>query len=155
MTRFFLRSEQAGSLALLLVAPMAVQAKDEAAHAAIRKCMQDSWSPPGVPLDIAPIVVLGDKAVAGWLQGTLGGRALLSRNALGHWQVTVCGGDELRNARALEQVGMPAESARQLARGVAMAEADLAPQRLAIFSRFGGMVNMGASSQMMSYGDIH
>ena len=43
---------------------------------------------------VDPVVVEGDHAIAGWVQGDMGGRAHLRRK--GHdWQLVLCSGDPL------------------------------------------------------------
>ena len=111
---------------------------------AVRKVLMTTWDKPESRLDAGPIVVVGDRAIAGWTQDKRGGRALLVRNAQGKWTVSVCAGDGLKDPKALESMGMSASAARELARNLVQAEAKTTPQRRALFSTFDGMVKMDA-----------
>ena len=88
--------------AMLPVLAYGVEPTDQEA---IRKTMVATWDKPDARLQVGPVVVVSDRAIAGWTQGDRGGRALLGRDARGQWQVTACGGDGLREARILELTG--------------------------------------------------
>lgn len=107
----------------------------------VRHVMMATFHKPTDPLTVDPVVVRGDHAVAGWLQAGRGGRAVLQR-VKGHWTITVCGGDGLKSAQALEQTGMPAASAKALAQDLAKAESRLSPQVVQKFSMFEGIVKV-------------
>lgn len=119
-------------------------ASESADQIAVRKVLMDTWDKPGSRLDAGPIVVVGDRAIAGWTQDSRGGRALLVPNAHGKWAVSVCAGDGLKDPKALESMGMSASAARELSRNLVQAEAKTTPQRRALFSTFDGMVKMDA-----------
>lgn len=91
------------------------------------------------PLGVAPIVVAGDYAIAGWSQDGKGGRALLRKTAAG-WGVHLCSGDALKDAANLETIGVPADAAKTLAASLAAEEARLDPALVAQFSLFDGTV---------------
>lgn len=77
----------------------------------------------------------------------MGGRALLRRKQ-GVWMLVLCAGDAMRSRDGLKQAGVPQQDAMSLERDLAAAEAELDPQRVAMFSRFEGMVTMdGAADQ--------
>ncbi len=135
------------AVAGLLAAPLAAQAADTPEQAAIRQVMASTWDKPEARLQVDPIVVLGNRAVAGWTQQQRGGRALLARDAQGRWRVTACAGDGLKEAKALELSGMPPAAARQLAARLAEEEARQPAARLALFSTFEGMVRMDGDGQ--------
>jgi hypothetical protein len=106
---------------------------------AIRGVMMKTWDKPDVRLVVDPVVVSGDHAIAGWSQGDMGGRALLRRK--GHvWDVVLCAGDDLKKADVLTKVGLPATVASALSAQLAKAEATLPSARLALFSKFEGLV---------------
>lgn len=146
MKRLFLQ----GALAAFVLAPIAPVstaqvtsgAAESADQLAVRKVLMATWDKPESRLDAEPIVVMGDRAIAGWTQDHRGGRALLVRNTQGKWTVFVCAGDGLKDPKALESMGMSASAARELARNLAQAEAKTTPQRRALFSTFDGMVKM-------------
>jgi hypothetical protein len=108
---------------------------------AVEKVMRETWDKPDARLDVGPVVVSADHAIAGWTQGDMGGRALLHRRA-GQWAVILCAGDALLSSAALQQIGLPAATASSLATNVRSAEADIAADRVAKFNAFQGMVQM-------------
>ena len=56
--------------------------------------------------------------------------------------MVLCAGDGLKEAATLEQAGLAAAQAEALAAAVAEAEGAADPQRIALFSRFEGVVMM-------------
>jgi hypothetical protein len=121
-----------------------VRADDLAAETQIKAVMDGTWDRPDQRLQVSPIVVVSDHALAGWTQGEMGGRALLRRK--GHeWQIVLCSGDQLKSEEALTKIGLPADAAKILAARLAEAEGKIEPGRLALFSRFDGIVMMDAS----------
>lgn len=115
----------------------------EADAAAIRAQMQAAWDRPEQPLQTGPIVGEGDVAVAGWIQGARGGRALLRREATG-WVTVLCAGDLLRSAAGLAEAGVPSAAADALAAALIAAEAGLVPERRARMDAFQGVVRLDA-----------
>jgi hypothetical protein len=106
---------------------------------AIRAAMMKTWDKPDARLVVDPVVVSGDHAIAGWSQGDMGGRALLRKK--GHaWDVVLCAGDDLKKTDVLTKVGLPAAAAKALSASLATAEAKVPPDRLALFSKFEGLV---------------
>ena len=113
-------------------------------EALVRQAMMTMFDKPHDPLKVNPVVVSGEHAVAGWVQGERGGRAVLLRDK-GRWTITVCGGDGLKQAQALVQTGMTAKAAAALSQGLATAEAKLSPQVRAKFALFDGIVKVDAN----------
>jgi hypothetical protein len=125
------------TLGLLWIAPAI--ASD---HDAIRHVLMSTFDKPDSRLVVDPVVVSGDHAIAGWSQGDMGGRALLRKK--GHaWDVVLCAGDDLEKTDVLTKVGLPATAAKTLSASLAAAEAKLPPDRLALFSKFEGLVMVG------------
>lgn len=112
--------------------------------AAITHLLMATFDKPEARLAVAPVVVQGDQALAGWTQGERGGRALLQRHH-GAWQVAVCGGDGLTDPRLLANAGLAAAEARALVASLTQAEARLPPAQRAKFSTFDGLVRMDAA----------
>lgn len=129
------------TLGLALLAPAAVIASDDSDHAAIRGVMKGTWDKPSSPVVVDPIVVRGDHALAGWTQGDMGGRALLRRMA-SQWSVMFCAGDDLTRADVLHRIGLPQAAADAAAAMLAKAEKAANPSRVAMFSRFEGLVQV-------------
>ncbi len=115
---------------LLRVAALAAMLLPAAARADdagdIRHLMAATFDRPEAPLLVDPVTVHGDLAIAGWVQGDMGGRALL-RKEEGTWELSLCAGDALREAAGLEQLGLPAGEAAALADAVVAAEAGVDP----------------------------
>lgn len=112
--------------------------------AAIETLMRATWDRPDAPLDVGPVAVSGDHAVADWTQDEMGGRALLTKHE-GQWRVVLCAGDSIRTAEGLEGVGVPDNTARALATQLANQERQTTPTRLAAISRFEGIMRMDGS----------
>ncbi|ARV19069.1 hypothetical protein AEP_02141 [Curvibacter sp. AEP1-3] len=108
----------------------------------ISAVMKKQFDRPDAPLSVAPVTVLGNYAVAGWIQGGKGGRALMQKDANG-WFISVCAGDGLKDAKVLQTTGMPADHAAKLATAVKAAEAKLSKDQLALFASFEGMLKVG------------
>lgn len=112
-----------------------------AEQTAIMAVLHGMFDKPGSELVIEPVVVEGDFAVADWIQGDMGGRAFLKRDA-GKWTLQLCTGDEIRSAVALKASGVPAGTAERLAASIVDAEKAISPQRLKKFASFQGTVHM-------------
>lgn len=70
----------------------------------IKQMMKHQFDKPHAPLSVSPIAVVGDYALASWIQVDYGGRALLSRHH-GKWSIVLCGGDGLTQVDVLEKAG--------------------------------------------------
>lgn len=112
---------------------------------AIRHVIKSTWDRPAEPVNVPAVAVVSGYAIAGWTQGTMGGRALLRKKA-DAWSIVLCAGDQLRNADTLRQIGISEPIARQLAADLAQAERALPPKDVALFSRFEGLVTMDQHS---------
>lgn len=117
------------------------QAQPAVDEGAIRTVLMDRFDRPDARLTVLPVIVLNDMAVAGWTQGEMGGRALLERRHSG-WVILLCAGDALLEADTLHRAGLTEVQASTMADRIAMAEATVAPERRALFSRFDGIVTM-------------
>ena len=135
----------AAVLSLLLVSCSMEQAPEAKADMqAILHQMHATWDRPEAKLEAGPVVIEGDYAIADWTQGAMGGRALLKREH-GEWNTVLCAGDGIRDAEGLLAVGLPDEQAAALAAGLAEAEKQVSPQRLALMAAFSGIVRMPAA----------
>lgn len=110
-------------------------------HQAIVAVMKSTWERPDAPLDLVPIVVRDDHAVVGWIQGDMGGRALLRQNH-GKWDVVLCSGDALTEKAFLQKYGLRADAAGRLAQSVIEAEKAMPADKRVLLSRFDGVVLM-------------
>lgn len=107
----------------------------------IQHALMTTFDKPNNPLKVEPVVVQGDYAVAGWIQGDKGGRALLQKTK-SEWQVSVCAGDGLIQAKVLETTGMSAANAKALASAVVSAESKLTAHQRHLFGSFQGMMKV-------------
>ena len=130
----------AGLLAITLGTLQALAAASPDADA-VRQTLMAKFDRPDARLEVRPVVVAGDHALAGWMQGDRGGRALL-RRAHGHWQIAVCGGDALREPQVLEDAGVPHGNAAALASDLRRAEQDLTPAQRKLLASFEGLMPM-------------
>ncbi|NEI73791.1 copper uptake system-associated protein [Rhizobium lusitanum] len=114
--------------------------------------MKAMFETPEKPLAIRPIVGHGDWAVAGWVQDGRGGRALL-RKSHGGWVVRLCSGDSLKDADALQKIGLTRDDAQAIAADLSIAEAKLDARTLALLSSFEGTVMMDHADATHAGGD--
>jgi len=103
----------------------------------IREVTEAHFGSPRFPIEIGPIVISSDHAIADWTQGDFGGRALFERGTYG-WSLVLCSGDSIRRAENLRRAGVPDFNAGWIAERLAAAEATLPPERLARMKRFVG-----------------
>ncbi|MCP3400194.1 copper uptake system-associated protein [Bradyrhizobium sp. CCGB20] len=146
-------SLRALSLVFVLLASAAVPATEAGAEAEIEGLLHGMFDKPDAVLNVSPIVVAGGFAIADWTQGEMGGRALLHRKQAS-WVITLCAGDGIRSREALRHAGVPQQEAISLERNLAAAESKADPQRVAMFSRFEGMVTMDSPSNQ-PHGNSH
>ncbi len=114
---------------------------DASEQARISAVLHGMFDRPEARLNVAPVVVSGDHAIADWAQGEMGGRALLRKRQQA-WVVILCAGDGIKTRDALTKAGVPAADAGRLEQDLAAAEARLPPKDVAMFSRFEGLVMM-------------
>jgi hypothetical protein len=129
------------ALLFLAASPALAQTADEPA---ISKLLHTTFDRPDSRLTIAPVVVAGGHAIAGWTQGEMGGRALLRKKGES-WQLILCAGDGIKSRDALAKAGVSMHDAAALESDLAGAESKLPAQHVAMLSRFEGMVMMDAS----------
>jgi hypothetical protein len=140
-------------LAAGLLAPLAgAWAKPAADEATIRALLMKAFDKPDARLTVAPVVVRGRYALAGWTQGVRGGRALLVRPDGGAWDISVCGGDNLLATDTLTLTGLPAAEAQALAQAMRQAEAGLPAATRARFASFDGLVRMASGQHPPGHG---
>ena len=89
----------------------------------------------------SPIVVERDIAIADWIQGEKGGRALLKKSK-DKWEITACGGGGFKHPEALIQAGVQQSVANRLTTKLADAEKKLSAKQIQMFDSFGETVSM-------------
>jgi hypothetical protein len=127
---------------LLIASTVLAQTPDEGA---ISNLLHATFDRPEAQLTIAPIVVVGNSAVAGWVQGEMGGRALLRKKGGQSWALMLCAGDGIKAHEALVKAGISSDDAATLERELAIAEGELPPEQVAMLSRFEGILMMDNS----------
>ena len=130
-----MRTLRALAVALALIAPTAASADDAAEIAHVIKA---TWEKPDAIIRVAPVSIENGYAVAGWIQGDRGGRALLKKDDT--WRVVLCSGDGIRSGDGLRAAGVPDAVAATLALEIASAEAALPAADVAKFALFEGSV---------------
>jgi hypothetical protein len=128
------------SLACLASTPSSAATQPPDA-AVITDMLMKRFDRPDAHLVVQPLVIEGDAAIADWIQGDQGGRALLRRQQ-GQWSLVLCGGDGLTHADVLIQAGVAPGQARALADHLAQAERQIAPSTLTRLKQFPGIVPM-------------
>jgi hypothetical protein len=147
MTIRILRTLLAGFLCILLTGAVFAQGREnQGDEQQIVALLKSTFDQPQAPLVIAPVVIEGDHAIAGWTQDKRGGRALM-RRAHGKWTIHLCSGDPLKHADMLTSTGIPAPLAKTLADKLAAAERAMPPATIALFATFEGVVHIGADGQ--------
>jgi len=126
------------ALSLLCIQGAFAQSSDQEQ---IKQLMKHQFDKPHAPLSVAPIAVVGDHALASWIQIDSGGRALLVRHH-GKWSIALCGGDGLTQVDVLEKTGMPKQVAVQLSKQLVEGESKLSPKHKKMFSMFKGEVKV-------------
>lgn len=133
-----MRNLSAVLIALAIVAGPAFAGPDEDA---VRHLLHAIFDKADTKLVVEPVVVAAGYAIAGWTQGEMGGRTLL-QDKHGRWTLILCAGDGIKSADALRQAGLAPDTATTLAQALAQAEQTVPADRLAMFSRFEGLVRM-------------
>jgi len=133
------------AIGTLLAAAVSMASAAEHAddQASIRRVLMTQFDKPEARLQVNPVVIAGDSAIASWSQGERGGRALLFREGR-EWRVAVCGGDGLTESKVLREAGVKRSIADELLRGLRVAEARLPASQRAKFSTFDGLVRIDA-----------
>ena len=132
----------AGLLLLALALSACVRGTAPAsAEQGVRAFLAGVFDRPDAPLRVPSVALVGDYAVAGWIQSGHGGRTLLKRSADG-WEFVVCGGAELRTSAGLRDAGLPRSLVEPALVRLAQAEATLSADDLRLLGDFKGMMKM-------------
>jgi hypothetical protein len=113
--------------------------------------MHETWDKPNLPLALPVIVIHQGMAIADWIQGDKGGRALLKYHpAHQHWHTLLCGGAELTVPTQLEAAGMSAADAQALTALLQSHEQDLADDQRQRIDSFKGVVKFSKGKPVSS-----
>ena len=101
--------------------PNALAANDDSAILEIQNLIGKTYDKPNNKVQTQPVVVEGNYAIADWIQGERGGRALLKRENE-KWAVMLCAGKGLTNHKDIEHVNIPYKTAILLEKKLLNAE---------------------------------
>lgn len=113
-----------------------VLADENPSYQQIRAIISSTYDKPEHKVETSPIAVLDNYAIADWIQGERGGRALLHLNN-GKWTIMACGADALKEIKTLIEAGIPDHTAKNLVAQLTIAEKSVHPDHLKKFSLFG------------------
>ncbi len=117
------------------------QTQEQSTEQQVKAVLMSQFDKPEARLAVAPVVIEGNAALAGWTQGEAGGRALLKRQK-DRWVIAVCGGDDLTQARWLKDAGLSPDQAQRLSLRATKAEATLPASQRAKLSLFKGTLKV-------------
>lgn len=103
----------------------------------VKKLLSKSFDKPNKPVATELIAMEGNYAIADWLQGNMGGRALLVKES-GGWRVLVCGGSGLKEISNLKAARVPEKTANALIEQLVRQEKAIASDKLGLINAFKG-----------------
>lgn len=119
----------------LLLSSVAVYADE--AQSQIKQIINRTYDKPDAKVSFGPVVIEQNYAIADWLQGKNGGRALLKMGQDGQWKIELCAGAGLKSAEHLQHIGLSAATAKALSLKLAEKEQALPVETLKRFDLFG------------------
>jgi hypothetical protein len=119
---------------------------EEESRARIQKLISTTFDRPDLKVQTDPIVIEGKVAIADWIQGEKGGRALLTRKHV-DWEIIACGGPGFKDPSVIAGAGISKRIANNITEKLKIAEAKLPPQKVKQLDSFDGVVTMGRSSR--------
>ena len=125
---------------LFLLLSMSANA-DSSAEELIASTIKNQWETLHSLVEVPVIAVGRHYALADWMQGERGGRALL-RLSEGKWQTLICGSAQLKSAQSLESAGVPSAEAKQISESLATKESNLSVEQLVRIDSFEGVVDI-------------
>ena len=120
---------------------MAHSQTEEESQKRIQSLISSTFDKPNLKVITNPIVIEGKVAIADWIQGAKGGRALLRRKH-SDWEIIACGGAGFKEASGISAVGISKEIASNITAKLKTEEAKLPAQKIKQFDSFEGVVNM-------------
>jgi hypothetical protein len=119
---------------------------EEESRERIQKLISKTFDRPDLKVQTDPIVIEGKVAIADWIQGEKGGRALLTRKHV-DWEIIACGGAGFKDPSVIAGAGISKRIANNITEKLKIAEAKLPPQKVKQLDSFDGVVTMGRSSR--------
>jgi hypothetical protein len=115
---------------------------EEESRERIQKLISKTFDRPDLKVQTDPIVIEGKVAIADWIQGEKGGRALLTRKHV-DWEIIACGGAGFKDPGVIAAAGISKRIANNITEKLKIAEAKLPPQKVKQLDSFDGVVTMG------------
>ncbi|WP_108468711.1 copper uptake system-associated protein [Polynucleobacter difficilis] len=119
---------------------------EEESRERIQKLISKTFDRPDLKVQTDPIVIEGKVAIADWIQGEKGGRALLTRKHV-DWEIIACGGAGFKDPSVIAAAGISKRIANNIIDKLKTAEAKLPPQKVKQLDSFDGVVTMGRNSR--------
>ena len=119
---------------------------EEESRERIQKLISKTFDRPDLKVQTDPIVIEGKVAIADWIQGEKGGRALLTRKHV-DWEIIACGGAGFKDPGVIAAAGISKRIANNITEKLKIAEAKLPPQKVKQLDSFDGVVTMGRNSR--------
>lgn len=107
---------------------------------AIRSVINHLYDTPEHKVVIAPIIVEGKHALASWVHASIGGRVVMHQKENKEWEVVLCSGKAVTDAKFLMTTGMPDTTAKILVNELVLSEAKLGEDKIALFDSFKAVV---------------
>ena len=123
-------------------------------NAQIEYLLKEQFDRPDSQLIVAPIIVDGDHAVAGWAQDGKGGRAYLSKTKSG-WAVRMCSGESLTKEDTYTALGVSTFQASELTSRLLKEEIKMGNNSSKLFSSFEGTIVLDGSQSHHGTGEGH
>ena len=115
---------------------------EEESRERIQKLISKTFDRPDLKVQTDPIMIEGKVAIADWIQGEKGGRALLTRKHV-DWEIIACGGAGFKDPGVIAEAGISKRIANNITEKLKTAEAKLPPQKVKQLDSFDGVVTMG------------
>jgi hypothetical protein len=115
---------------------------EEESRERIQKLISKTFDRPDLKVQTDPIVIEGKVAIADWIQGEKGGRALLTRKHV-DWEIIACGGAGFKDPGSITAAGISREIASNITAKLKTAESSLSAQKIKQLDSFDGVVTMG------------
>ena len=119
---------------------------EEESRERIQKLISKTFDRPDLKVQTDPIVIEGKVAIADWIQGEKGGRALLTRKHV-DWEIIACGGAGFKDPGVIAAAGISKRIANNITEKLKIAEAKLPPQKIKQLDSFDGVVTMVRNSR--------
>jgi len=107
---------------------------------AIKLLIGNTYDTADTKVKTEPVVISNNYAIADWVQGEKGGRALLKKGQ-SNWKIILCGGGGLKLESTLHTAGIPAATAKLLAHQLALAEKSLSASQVKLLDSFGAIIH--------------